>query len=106
MRWFKIPLGKKYTLEGSDLPSGLGRFLVRGFPGIPGFRGFWSEKETLVDRDRELKNKYGKLRIVRVKRSLGGQNLNPVIFRHTALALGDSCFMSLELRLFSSVRPY
>lgn len=26
----------------------------------PGFRGFWSEKETLVDRDRELKDKYGK----------------------------------------------
>lgn len=33
-RWFKIPLGIKYTLEGSYLPSEVGRFLVGEFSGV------------------------------------------------------------------------
>lgn len=55
--------------------------------------------ETLVDRDRELKYKYGKCRIGRVKRSLGGQNLNLFILGHTILALGDPCFTNLNFFL-------
>lgn len=61
-----------------------------------GFGGFCSETETSVDRDRKLKCKYGKCRIGRVERSLGGQSLNLFILGHTILALGDPYLTNLD----------